>query len=693
MGGVPAGQRPLPTRPRSRKLSQYCKTISLAHQSKEFLRAFRSLLIMNVTFPNGIGANRGLKLTLGGQLQGMRMSTMLNNTRVRNSLDCPANDTFAFIGCQGSSGSVYDTTRGSFSQVINIQDWNVTTIDQQPNNGEATVLHGYDAANFTDGPAVAFGYPFEVWADYDAMNKSAVAFGPNSSTLESFVRNELAPTRSFSLDYGSTSELHPRDGQLIVGGYNEARFNDSRVSNFRMWGANAPVACPLQVTIADIILTNKDGDHPLTDPGVRVAACIDTVHNSFKFTPAMFGKFQKLGNHVKSDGEDFDESDFPMDREPLIGTLTVKLTNGYTTVIPHYELVNHVRGTDSRGKYAVLNNTRLSTTVESGISDLGENVPILGGVFLSQNYLHVDYDAGSFWLSPQVANGTLPDRITAACNGTLTADAQTSALAIQVGLPVAIGAVIVSFIGLCIWLRHRKRNIQTRPRDASRSVPRNEKRDAPDSRASTAMFAGLGYANNADRPSLTGLAGYNSSANHANRPPLTRVAGYTSYANHTNSPPPIRMADYDPASQVDSPIPTRFAGYENAYHANPGEHMELEGDLGQPAQQRAELAEPVPPYMAEWPRQNSIQGENESYYRQFEEPGESYELADTSPYTQVAPPLASPSPTQRRETGLSEHWVPGSATLQRHPLAFSDAVSPTSTGTNCTNIHPHISPI
>ncbi|GKT40992.1 uncharacterized protein ColSpa_01173 [Colletotrichum spaethianum] len=420
------------------------------------------------------------------------------------------------------------------------------TVDAQPDDGDTTVLHGYDVANFTDAPAVAFGYPFEVWADYDSMNKSAVAFGPNSSTLESFLRNKLAPTGSFSIDYGSTSELYPRDGQLVVGGFNEARFDDSKVTKFSMWGANAPVSCPLQVTISDIILTNKDGDHSLSDPGVRVAACIDTVQNSFTFTPTVFDRFQKLGNHIDSDGEAFDASEFPADREPLLGSLTIKLSNGYTTVIPHYELVHHVRGTDSRGKFAVLNNTRIDTTVSSGLSDLGQNITLLGGVFLSQNYLHVDYNAGNFWLSPQVANGTLPDHITAACNGTSTATTNTSSLGLKVAVPVVIAAAVVFFIGLWFWLKNRKRNPRTQVTDASRSIPRNEKRDAPDSRSST----------------------------------------------------------------------TNFAGFTNVNHANPGAHMELEGDLGRHfgSQQRAELAEPVPAYKSEWPRQNSVQGENDTYF-------------------------------------------------------------------------------
>lgn len=497
------------------------------------------------------------------------------------------------------------------------------TVDAQPDDGETTVLHGYDAANFTDGPAVAYGYPFEVWADYDSMNKSAVALGPDSSTLESFVRNKLAPTSSFSLDYGSTSELHPRDGQIIFGGYNEARFNESKKAEFAMWGAGAPVPCPLQVLVSDIILTNKDGDHSLFDPGIRVAACIDTVQNSFTLTQAMFSKFQSLANHTKSDGLAFADSDFPMDREPLLGSLTIKLSNGYTTVIPHYELVGHVRGTDSRGRYAVLNNTRLSTTVASGMSDLGDNIPILGGVFLSQNYLHVDYEEAKFWLSPQVANGTLPDHITSSCNGTSTSSSSgKAALGLKVGVPVAIGAAVIFFIGLWFWLKNRKRNPKPQFAGAPRSIPRSEKRDAPDSKSST----------------------------------------------------------------------TRFADYHSVNHANPGAHMELEGDPGQQPQQqqRAELAEPAPAYKSEWPRMNSIQGENALYYTQFEDSAESYELADTSPNPQG---VAPPPPLTRNNTGRSEMWAPSPATLRKQTSGFSDLVSPTSTRTNSMRANGHTSPI
>ncbi|KAH6885772.1 hypothetical protein B0T10DRAFT_550304 [Thelonectria olida] len=440
------------------------------------------LPLRNVTFPNGIGANRGIKLLLGDQTEGLRISTILNNTRVRNILDCPSDNVTDLIACQGASGSIYSTTDGSFKAVSDESDWDVEVIDPQPNDGSTTVVHGYDIANFSDVGAVIDDYPVEVWANQESVNLSALALGPASSTLERVVKHNLAPSCSWSLDYGSTSELHPRDGELIIGGVNEARFSKSKKMEFDMWGAGTSVNCPLQVLVADVILTNEDGDHSLfPDADSKISACIDTIQNSFTLTESMFEKFQKIGKHVDSDGLDFGPSVFPLDSESLLGSLKIRLSNGYESVIPHYELVNHQRGTDSQGKYAVLNSSRIAATVSYGQSDLGNDVPILGGVFLSQNYLQVDYETKKFWLSPQVANGTGTDKITATCtkdNSSSTSDASdsnpddsdssSSNLGVKIGVPVGVAAVAaLGILGFFLWWRRRRAQKAIRMSDMS----------------------------------------------------------------------------------------------------------------------------------------------------------------------------------------------------------------------------------
>ncbi len=333
------------------------------------------------------------------------------------------------------------------------------------------MLQGYDIGNFTDGPAVITDFPFEVWANHDALNKSALALGPKSSVLERLVDNHLAPSAAFSIDYGSRSELYPRDGQAVFGGVNDARYDSKTKTTFPMWGYAAPVNCPLQVLLEDVILTNANGNHSLfDDPGSTVTACVDTIQNAFTWTPDMFATWQNLTNWVASDSNGvYDQQTYPMDREPLIGTLTIKLANGHTTVIPHYELLTQERGTDPQGKYAVINSSRIMAAVQAGESDLGDNIPILGGVYLSQNYLHVDYDAGEFWLSPQVGNGTFPDRITSSCvsnnstdsgSGTNSGAGGGSKIGLAAGLPVAFVVVALGLVAYFMWRRNQnhKRN-------------------------------------------------------------------------------------------------------------------------------------------------------------------------------------------------------------------------------------------
>ncbi|OLN86915.1 hypothetical protein CCHL11_04618 [Colletotrichum chlorophyti] len=563
----------------------------------------------------------------------MRMSTLLNNTRVRNSLDCPDNNTYAFIGCQGASGSVYDATRGSFAQVYNINDWNVTTVDQQPDEGSASVLHGYDVANFTDKPAVTYGFPLEVWADFNSMNRSAIALGPDSSTISSFVRNKLVPTEAFSIDFGSTSESYSRDGQIVFGGVNEARYNESTKVEFPLWGAGVAAPCPLQVLIADVVVTNKNGDTSLmSDPNARIPACIDTVQNSFSLTTAMFSKLQTIGNHIATDGKAFGDAEFPADRESLLGSLTIKLSNGYTTVIPHYEFVSHVRGTDSRGTYAVLNNTRITANVASGLSDLGNNITILGGIYLSQNYLHVDYKANKFWLSPQVKNGTLPNHITASCNGTTEATTKNgSALGLKIGVPVAIGAAMIALLALWFWLKNRKRTAKSA--GPIRSIPRgNEKRDAPDSKSSTTQFAGYHNVNQTNAGVHMELEG-DLGRQEQQRAELPEPA-----------PAYSRQSDWPRMNSIQ------------------GEHASYYRQFEEPGVESYELADTSPNPQVAVP-------------------------------AHATPPPPPPPPLKRHDSELSDNWLPSPATLRKQPSNFSDVVSPTSTvRANSTRQNPHNSP-
>ncbi|KAI1850281.1 hypothetical protein JX266_004139 [Neoarthrinium moseri] len=419
-----------------------------------------TLTIQNTTFSDGIVVNRGIQTLLGGQLLGLRLSLSQNNTRVRNARDCPERAA-NFSRCQGASGGVFSISEDTFTSVPPSR-WNVSVVDPHPQ--DVTILYGYGAAEFPGTEAMVDALPVEVWSDTDAQNKSELALGPSSSFISRLVEHSWAPTRNIGLYYGSRSQNQAKDGRLIIGGFDEARFDASTEAEFPLFGYGAAISCPLQVMLADVILTNSEGNHSLfRDPDSRVPACIDTIQNAFTFTKTMYDQWAGLTRHIDFDGSNYTGQTYPADREPLLGTLTIKLSNGYTSVIPHFELVSNERGTDDQGKYAVLNSSRVMAAIQSGQGDLGNDVPQLGGVFLSQNYLRIDYDQKKFWLAKAVTNTSLPAEITGVCTSQPTMPVTNEGipggnkdLGLKVGLPVAFIIVIAGLFGL--WrFKHRSR--------------------------------------------------------------------------------------------------------------------------------------------------------------------------------------------------------------------------------------------
>ena len=112
------------------------------------------------------------------------------------------------------------------------------------------------------------------------------------------------------------------------------------------------------------------------------------------FTNNMYNIWAAATNHPPN----LDQQLYPLTSASLLGSLTITLDNGYMTNIPQYELVSQQRGTDLQGKYSVLNESMLMTAIAT--TETEELIPTLGGVFLSQNYLFVDYDSNVFGLSP-----------------------------------------------------------------------------------------------------------------------------------------------------------------------------------------------------------------------------------------------------------------------------------------------------
>ena len=161
------------------------------------------------------------------------------------------------------------------------------------------------------------------------------------------------------------------------------------------------IPCPLQVRIKGVLLNQPNGTSISISGDVRgtVAACIDPLQNQFTFSEAMYNKWAVATQHNSS--FPYSDQTYPPDKAPFIGSLTITLDNNYRTEIPNYELLSRERGSDPLGRYSIVSD-RLMAAVGKGPTDFGPDIPILGGVFLSQNYLTVDYANNVFALAPAV---------------------------------------------------------------------------------------------------------------------------------------------------------------------------------------------------------------------------------------------------------------------------------------------------
>jgi hypothetical protein len=119
---------------------------------------------------------------------------------------------------------------------------------------------------------------------------SHLGLGKDSKLLNELVDAGMISGRSWGLNSGSQSVMYPRDGNLVLGGYDESSVKDSFV-NYDM---NYPVAegpgghdCPLQVIIESMVLKSAETEFELWDNSSLITVCIEPYVASFLIPKAM----------------------------------------------------------------------------------------------------------------------------------------------------------------------------------------------------------------------------------------------------------------------------------------------------------------------------------------------------------------------------------------------------------------------
>ncbi|KAK3939396.1 hypothetical protein QBC46DRAFT_438060 [Diplogelasinospora grovesii] len=330
---------------------------------------------------------------------------------------------------------------------------------------------------------------------------SHLGLAASSTLLQAMKDAGLILARSWGLNAGSSSVLFPRDGSLVLGGFDQA----SLAGPFNEYAIAVPDIlsdrhCPLQISVTGLTLNiktpNQTVSETLVDNSNKLPACIEPYDNLFRMPQSVLKQFQQyFAQYTKYTGAPVDPSKYQssslFNLEPGIVypasagdfnfTLRFTINDDLTVEIPLYELWRPLRGLDANG----------NLVLDTGYNELQiygspapEDAPVLGKAFLSQVistldltlfffltvadsmklYLFVDYEMMKFYLAPQNLEASTPLPVSSAnCTaspGSPLNDPVTKGL-IAVGS--VLGALVIALLVLFVLFKRRRRAQQHAP--------------------------------------------------------------------------------------------------------------------------------------------------------------------------------------------------------------------------------------
>lgn len=204
-------------------------------------------------------------------------STVVNNTLIVSSEVCST------ASAQNETAAQCRSQRGNYVEQSALT---TTSLDSlKPDPGWAAImsplptfqyavdavlqLHSDDSVDMPEG-LITQGQNYTT---------SHLGLGIDSELLEQLVNIGMIPAKTWGLNPGSQSVVNPRDGNLVLGGFDQASVKDYFVNydmNYPMAESSGGRDCPLQVTIQQLILRPVGGsDISLSDESSPIPSCVE----------------------------------------------------------------------------------------------------------------------------------------------------------------------------------------------------------------------------------------------------------------------------------------------------------------------------------------------------------------------------------------------------------------------------------
>ncbi|KAI9669925.1 MAG: hypothetical protein M1831_006961 [Alyxoria varia] len=360
-----------------------------------------SLPIQNVEVANKASV-RGIPVSVGTPPQTLAFLPQwpLKDTWIYDAYDGQCSDKTSGVGCV--------TYRGGLFKKVDSSSY-VPAGDRENNDRDIVKKAQRGTESFTLKPNVTlddykFGIPRTDFRS-SSQRLNALGMGVKSSLLDALVSQGYIDSRTFSMYWGrpGAASAAQRDGHVVFGGYDQGKI---RGKNFTTTLSAVSAACPtgMIVSISDLTLGFPNGSR--SDLASSVSGKMDVcmmpnwpVAIDLPWDP-YYKSFEDL-TRSKTIGRSYGPNYNGMLYEPSDvygGDLTLTLTSGPTVKILNNQLVvpnTFINRTD--GHIATSANT--SEVLINSLSSLStQDMPKVGGPFLSGSYLHVDHDNNEFTL-------------------------------------------------------------------------------------------------------------------------------------------------------------------------------------------------------------------------------------------------------------------------------------------------------
>jgi hypothetical protein len=231
------------------------------------------------TFASGTTSS-GILVEVGGPPTPQRLcltpSTLVNSTLV--SVDSLCDPRMTQRECESVRGGLFDKKKSSTWKDASLSQYNSTREEGAwaHLNPPGITDVGYDTFHIPGGNEVTlYGFGIALNVRGTASVTGLLGLGTESLFLDQVVAKNYAPSRSWSLDVGSQSAARPRDGELVIGGYNKRRKDGDFVwQNVSDMSGDGP--CPLRTSIKEMNIVMEDGsEKPLLSSSGTVEVCIE----------------------------------------------------------------------------------------------------------------------------------------------------------------------------------------------------------------------------------------------------------------------------------------------------------------------------------------------------------------------------------------------------------------------------------